>query len=299
MRDRWGHRGRRLILLWTAFGIVLLVNISGCGGGSGGAQDGDSSPDTEPPISEPSTPVTTDGAITVLEAGSAPLQELSIRQSAEIKSNVQASSEQVLVAGNAEDRTTTTADFNVRISLSSTEQDIQISMIPVLNAYSADNTLEPSDKLPGSWQRTYTDKGALTDASSNDSKALISYNTDFLFAFPGLVLAVPDEPIGKGAHWAYAQEVSTGAIQTEIQLVDISSDNLSVSISIFYLPADDGTSVTYSNTLQATYDRASLVMHTGTSTLEIGQSYTVSVNGQATQYQATDRIVHTIGRVEQ
>ena len=182
--------------------LFLSLLIVSCGS-SGPGNSENPAVDTGDIPSEPTTPVPADGTVKLLDSGIEPNEILSIQQSAEINSNIQVSSEQTLVAGNVTDRLPVTADFDVRTSLTYTAPDAQVSMIPVLNDYSADS-FETSEAIPGSWKRTYTDKGSLTDAASNDEDGLIGYNTQYLFSFPGLVLSVPDEAVGIGAHWAFS-----------------------------------------------------------------------------------------------
>jgi hypothetical protein len=299
MNKRSIVRDNGKVFLNLALACALSASIVGCGGGSGSNNDStETDNNTEQPLTGPSKDVPADGTITLIDSGNEPLETLTAQQSSVIKSTLQARAQQILETGDKLETTEVTADFDVRTTLTKAATEVQVAMIPVLKNYSAE-TIEGTELLPGSWNRIYSLQGELINANTNDRDGLIAYNTQFLFAFPGLMLAVPDAAIGEGSHWAYAQEVASGIIQTEIQLQDISSDLLTVSMTTFYLPTDKTTDVAYSNTLEASYDKKSLLIREGESTLEMGQSYSVTINGQATEYKSTDRFVHIITRAAQ
>jgi len=161
----------------------------------------------------------------------------------------------------------------LRADLTANSTDVVLDMIPVLNR------MEPAQQpmptvIPGAWNRTYNLQGELLESRSTDTDGIFTFNTNGIFAVSGLMLAVPEEPVGAGADWYFDTEDNGVVLRTRVSVLDITDEQISISATTSLLSANNNQLDSFEETATGLYSTNSLLV----SSMDVSRSINFTTN---------------------
>jgi hypothetical protein len=186
-----------------------------------------------------------------------------------------------------EDRTAT---FELLVTIDPEGSGFRLVAEPTLEAIEMPNPPDLSRLAP--LVTTY-DRNGLQVGPTSSRITDLTRATKGLVSTPGLVLAVPESPVGVGARWSIAMNAD-GSSQAFVTLIDVSADGIDVEVA-FESTSDEAT---YSMISSGTYDRDSLVARSVRTVVTMVIDTTVTANGENVEVNDSRQSVRTYEQVD-
>ncbi len=111
--------------------------------------------------------------------------------------------------------------------------------------------------LPGEWRRQYRQNGDFAGGRDSDEVSVFNWATQGLFSVPHLVLSLPAIRLEAGETWRRTDRQPNGRLETEIELVGVTQDRISLRGSTVFMPFSDDGSFSWRETIEGSYERGS------------------------------------------
>lgn len=290
---RRGVRLRALVLL--AVSLLLIA----CSGGSTEeetvsepAVDTDAA-QSEEASDEPEAPSTAAGdqTIELLDPGAEPWSVLAVDGSSTVSLNVRSTDDEASQVGTELREQERRATFDLEVSVEPEEGGFRVTAAPLVTSI---DMPDPPDVSGLTSMVTHYDRHGLQVAPTDPATAEINRATNGLLSTPGLVLTVPEDPVGIGARWRFLANAD-GSSEAIVEVVDISDDGIEVDM-VFESFTDEARFTVASS---GTYHRSSLVASSVRTELMMTFDSAANVNGELVQVTDTRRSERVYEQVDQ
>ena len=283
-----------LVTRWVATVATLALLAGGCSSSSTDDDTADTTTgdtrttDATVPTTDSSQPDGTDsgddsgrspGAVTLIDAGVEPRDELRINADAQSRISVDASDSLTITIDGATTDEAGVARYQLDLDISVSGADgVQLLVVPTIE--SIDGPIPGADGL-GTWQWFLDTHGVVQRVIPIGWSDRVDDATLELLSVANLVLVTPVEPVGAGATWSQSLNRQSEA-QLVFTLDSVTDTDLEVTVELI-APFEEGVATMAAS---GTYDRSTLLARNVTtdSTLEVTSP--VTDNGELVELTA-------------
>jgi hypothetical protein len=273
--------------------MTVALLVGGCSSSSTGDDTTGDTATTDPtvPTIDSSQPSGTDsdddsgrspGAVTLIDAGTEPRDELRITADAQPRITVDASDSLALTIDGVTTDEVGDARYQLDLDLSTSGADgVQLLVVPTIE--SIDGPTPAADEL-GTWRWFLDAHGVVQRVVRIGWSDLVDDATLELLSVANLVLVTPGEPVGAGATWSQSLDRQSDA-QLFFTLNTVSDTELDVTVELI-APFEDGAATMVAS---GTYDRSTLLAREVTTESNLEITSPVTDNGELVELTGVQR----------